>query len=563
LSREDKQKRWTGVRPKPFGTVALVRITTAFVAISLVVAGIALGQSSTIGLRASATVRDAVYVRGGLGPGVIDNTAPTRCLYPADLAVPIGCQGRYIYAFGNAATASHVVIRVFGIANDYPSSPTDKTAQVDGAKQINARIDQKYPADRASTAVISWLGYDSPPTDPLNFQPALIVGSDEARVGGNLLAAFIRHIRAVNTNPNLHITVIGHSYGSIVTAYAARTGVLRHDTVVFVGSPGVDVSSASQIPVAHLYVGRNPNDLVPDLATPGLLADAEAWLEKFLTPVGLQGYLAFTGPGHNRDPSSPAFLGSIGHRFGTGGDCGHTSYFENKPPGDWPNNVPWHSQTLDNLAAISVGDFSHVTPETRPPVFSLVPGPGLPTINDNIADWCGSMNSWLVHFAASAAAKLISLGHSLVNTAGNVIRNVASTVYNVTTSVVSGVKHTATIIVSTTVNTTVNVATSVWGFVSSHLPAGDTGSATDARSAASQQKILIATGHVKVTRPGRHRLQLVLTRKGRALLARYKRLIHTRGHRRRASLRITITVHETIKGGASVTATRTRTIHFG
>jgi pimeloyl-ACP methyl ester carboxylesterase len=47
---------------RPFGEIGLVRITTAAAAISLVVAGVALGQSGTRGSGHYATVRDAVYV---------------------------------------------------------------------------------------------------------------------------------------------------------------------------------------------------------------------------------------------------------------------------------------------------------------------------------------------------------------------------------------------------------------------------------------------------------------------------------------------------------------------
>jgi pimeloyl-ACP methyl ester carboxylesterase len=64
----------------------------------------------------------------------------------------------------------------------------------------------------------------------------------------------------------MHVTLVGHSYGSLAVGLALRRGLAAGD-VVFVGSPGVGVSSVSELGMTgeHVFVGETPSDAVADL----------------------------------------------------------------------------------------------------------------------------------------------------------------------------------------------------------------------------------------------------------------------------------------------------------
>ena len=58
--------------------------------------------------------------------------------------------------------------------------------------------------------------------------------------------------------------MLGHSYGSTVIGHSARDEGLNADEVVFVGSPGVGVSSAGHLnfPDEHVYATVAEHDMI-------------------------------------------------------------------------------------------------------------------------------------------------------------------------------------------------------------------------------------------------------------------------------------------------------------
>jgi pimeloyl-ACP methyl ester carboxylesterase len=112
------------------------------------------------------------------------------------------------------------------------------------------------------------------------------------------------------------VTLIGHSYGSVVVGYAAPKA--RADNLVLIASPGVDVPSVADLHTpARVWAARGPRD-----------------------PIGLVPSVRIAGLGHGADPVSAGFGART---FATGEISGHDHYYQ---PG---------SESLANLARIALG----------------------------------------------------------------------------------------------------------------------------------------------------------------------------------------------------------------
>jgi hypothetical protein len=178
---------------------------------------------------------------------------------------------------GDLTAADHVAVLVPGMGAD---APLEGSATAERARDLFAAASAIDP----STAVVAWLGYE-PPT----LATALL--DDAAEPGGTALAAFVDGL-----DPSATVTVVAHSYGTLVAAAALRAG-MHVDDVVLLGSPGVGAPDADHLPLdgAGVYAERAPLDGV---------AMSEAF-----------------GP----DPADPRF-GAV--RLATGDAVGHAAYFD-------------------------------------------------------------------------------------------------------------------------------------------------------------------------------------------------------------------------------------------
>lgn len=94
-----------------------------------------------------------------------------------------------------------------------------------------------------------------------------------AKVGSQQLLASLDGLEAsrqasvdVGAGQSMHLTLVGHSYGSLTSGLAVREQS-SVDDVVFIGSPGVGANSASDIqgvPVGHVYDGLAQGDPIVD-----------------------------------------------------------------------------------------------------------------------------------------------------------------------------------------------------------------------------------------------------------------------------------------------------------
>lgn len=173
--------------------------------------------------------------------------------------------GRAIVSVGNPDLSDNVVTYVPGTMADLPGVGGD-LKRADLMAKDAADLD---PSGR-STAAILWLGYDAPDL------PTNAASSSYADDAIDPLQSFQSGLRATHEDAPSHNTVIGHSYGSTTVGYAARDadGLAAND-LIFVGSPGVGVNSASDLHIqgdaGNVWGSTAKNDIIHVTSVPGML----------------------------------------------------------------------------------------------------------------------------------------------------------------------------------------------------------------------------------------------------------------------------------------------------
>ena len=203
--------------------------------------------------------------------------------------------GRIARVYGDLSTSRHVAVVVPGMNNE-----------LNNFSGANAERLQRQAEDFApgEVAAIQWLGYDTP-------EGATALGGGAAEPGARALPGFTEGITAAR-GERVHLTIVAHSYGSLVTGKALEHEGLGVDDVAFVGSPGVGASSVDELGAGstRVFAGVARNDV-----------------------VGGSGW-------HGPPPTNPNF-GST--EFHTGDISGHSSYFNEG------------SESLRNLGLIVAG----------------------------------------------------------------------------------------------------------------------------------------------------------------------------------------------------------------
>ncbi|MFG1873580.1 alpha/beta hydrolase [Sphaerisporangium sp. NPDC049003] len=221
-------------------------------------------------------------------------------------------------AFGDLAKAAHVAVMVPGITNRLDNYK-------DIAKDAEELIkDRRTGKDLADTAVITWLGYDTPEfgDSPL---------PNKAEAGAPELHSFRAGLELAKS---AKVSLFAHSYGTLLSSKALQQGT-SFNAVVFMGSPGL---------------GSNIEN-VADLKLPSG------------TPV-----FAMRAPGdwvsytqaHGRDPSEMSGI----QRLATGRSSGHSQYY-------MADNI-----ALSNLQTVLVGDGCLQTFTGSPDLDDEKPGAG-------------------------------------------------------------------------------------------------------------------------------------------------------------------------------------------
>jgi Alpha/beta hydrolase len=224
---------------------------------------------------------------------------PRNRLHPGDVYLlgfdPRG-DGKAAIALGDPTRASAIGVVVPGMDNTLANidNPLSDAANLRHTSDVRAG-----PAVTDRTSVVAWLGYDAPNITQVGFD-------DKAQAGAPELVGFVDDLRAAHTGAQPpRVTVLAHSYGTLVTGLAARQG-LAADAITLAGSPGVGAAHATELglPAGHVWASRTPDDPVRAvfLTDPAARAAAEEFNRHSPIDVEVKGVYAF-GP----DPSLPAF----------------------------------------------------------------------------------------------------------------------------------------------------------------------------------------------------------------------------------------------------------------
>src|SRR5689334_6812024 len=197
-----------------------------------------------------------VTLLAGAAPAVgqsLSDGAPVAITGPAAtvLSTDTRGRGRLVEAFGDVHRARNIAVIVPGVGWTGPllrdESGAGRRHPAVQARSLLAEMERRDPG--APAAVVVWLDYDA----PAGIDPDA-ARSDRAVEGAPRLAAFVDGLSA-----SARVTVVCHSYGSVVCGHAAPR--LHVSSLVVVGSPGMDVWSRAGLHTsATVWAGIAPDD---------------------------------------------------------------------------------------------------------------------------------------------------------------------------------------------------------------------------------------------------------------------------------------------------------------
>jgi Alpha/beta hydrolase len=237
--------------------------------------------------------------------------------------------GRVVQVFGDLVSAQHIMVFVPGMdneLNDYRASLQKR------AQSVLAEM-QRQAGPGVPVAVVAWLGYDTPDYTPIRLVTQAAT-SNKAVQGAKALEADLTTIR--QQNPRAHITVLAHSYGTVVLGEAMRRGLNVSDAIA-VGSPGMNTTSRKKLlsPGVKFWASKSQKSAWSIASKPIVTVPFD--------PISVL-------PTHGEDPSAKGFGAN---RFSSGDSLGHSDYFRTG------------TAALKNIVAIGLGRPPTFTPEPK------------------------------------------------------------------------------------------------------------------------------------------------------------------------------------------------------
>ncbi|MFD8249625.1 alpha/beta hydrolase [Nocardia sp. NPDC059691] len=215
---------------------------------------------------------NAINVRAGLEqysrpnntePGRYPTAPSSTYLYVYE-PLAFGGKGRAAISIGDPDTAANTAVVVPGASQSLRASDTSDKGwfDVQSEQAQNLYVESNRADPDHPTAVVAWMGYDSP-TDGIT---AVLSGDPTAmREGGNLLAEDVDGLWATHKDPSKsHVTVVGYSAGAIVASDAAAASQLHANDVVLLGPVSTDEAGNADgfhVEGGDVYVGKASNDL--------------------------------------------------------------------------------------------------------------------------------------------------------------------------------------------------------------------------------------------------------------------------------------------------------------
>ena len=166
--------------------------------------------------------------------------------------------GRAAIAVGDVDTADHVAVLVPG----FSSAVTNYLPKVTANAHLLVH-EADFAADRhnaGTVAAVAWIGYHAP-------RSLDVLAPFDAIVGADALSRTVNGLhegREASGVGDPHLTVVGHSYGSLVSGYGVQGNVVPVDDFVIIGSPGVGADDVTGLGRAaeNTFVGVTGGDVV-------------------------------------------------------------------------------------------------------------------------------------------------------------------------------------------------------------------------------------------------------------------------------------------------------------
>jgi pimeloyl-ACP methyl ester carboxylesterase len=163
--------------------------------------------------------------------------------------------GRAAEVFGDLTTATRIAVLVPGVDTTLADFDRGLGGVARRAPGVQGRTLFQHLSKRdRDVAVISWLGYDPP--EGVGLAAAT---EGRARAGAAELAAFVRDL--LSRRPGVAVTLIGHSYGSLVVGLAAPR-LPEVTDVVTLGAPGIGADHAADLGGARVWSALAPADWI-------------------------------------------------------------------------------------------------------------------------------------------------------------------------------------------------------------------------------------------------------------------------------------------------------------
>ncbi|MEU5980177.1 alpha/beta hydrolase [Streptomyces sp. NPDC047315] len=223
--------------------------------------------------------------------------------------------GRVAEVLGDLDRAQRVSVVVPGVDTNlltFERTQRKYTAPAGMAESLYAAGRAAAPGIR--TAVIAWADY----TAPVGVGVESAMGR-LAEGGSDRLVALTGALPGAS-----RISLVCHSYGSVVCGVAAHRLTPRVTDIAVAGSPGMRAGNVDELGArARVWAARDRDDWIEDVP-----------------------HLEVGGFGHGTDPVSPEFGARV---VSTEGAIGHTGYFE---PG---------TESVTNFANMAVGSYDGVS----------------------------------------------------------------------------------------------------------------------------------------------------------------------------------------------------------
>ncbi|WP_409466315.1 alpha/beta hydrolase [Amycolatopsis sp. GA6-003] len=173
-------------------------------------------------------------------------------------------------AVGDVDKAANVAVFTPGFTTTVNGDLAQYDTNMDDMKRMADRIDFRHGG--GPTAAVTWIGYQAPQWSGIANPDQSVLTPHAAQAGGESLAKFYNGIGAGHeaSNTPLHLTALGHSYGSSTTGYALSHDTPVQDAMLF-GSPGQGAEHL-KVPQGHLFAAQDAGDtLVPNYGNTGVL----------------------------------------------------------------------------------------------------------------------------------------------------------------------------------------------------------------------------------------------------------------------------------------------------